>query len=80
MAMEIAIEAAAPEGIDELITMGQQADTAFFEALAPVGPFTIKAVNPLIKAMNGILPLFGLDPSLEEITDRLMPTSSGIYT
>ena len=69
MAIEVEIEAG-PAGMGELVEMGQQADAVFFETVAPAGPFTSKAVNPLVKALNAVLPLFGLDGDVEPTTER----------
>ena len=55
--------------LTEVIALGEEADQRTLEERAPTGPFKPKAVNAMVKAMNRVLPLFGLDPDARETTE-----------
>ena len=55
--------------LTEVIALGEEADQRTLEERSPQGPFKAKPVNSLVKAINRLLPLFGLDPDLRETTE-----------
>ena len=65
MAEEIIIEVEAPEGQDfgPQIEQAEELDGEMFAEVSPKGRFSSKALNPLVKATNALLPVFGQDPS-----------------
>ena len=62
---EIVIEVEAPEGQDfgPQLEQAQQLDEDMFAEVSPKGRFSSKALNPLVKATNALLTVFGQDPS-----------------
>lgn len=70
----IGIEAP-PAYMAEEVAMAEQADEEMFEAMAPKGDFTQRGLQPLVRATNKMLPLFGQTPDYPEVADtNVLPT------
>jgi len=59
----------------EEVMQAKMADEAMFEAMAPKGDFTQRGLQPLVKATNKLLPMFGQTPDYPEVEDtNVLPT------
>jgi len=78
MEKTIMIGIGAPAGEDYLaedVAMAEQADEEMFEAMAPKGDFTQRGLQPLVRATNKLLPMFGQTPDYPEVEDtNQLPT------
>ena len=55
--------------------MAEEADQDVFEAMAPRGTFTSRGLDPLVRATNKLLPLFGQTPDYPQVEDTdVLPT------
>ena len=64
-----------PERFREDVEMAEMADEEMFEAMAPKGDFTQRGLQPLVKATNKLLPMFGQSPDYPEVEDtNVLPT------
>ncbi len=65
-----------PEGMDEAVAAADELESTMFEAMAPSGVFTEKALNTFVKGINEALSLFpGAEPvaDFEGDVDGVMP-------
>jgi hypothetical protein len=65
------------EGMGELdqdLEMAEEADASLYESLAPKGDFTSRGLDPLVKSVNLVLPLFEQEPTYPKVKDtKLLP-------
>lgn len=59
----------------EDLEMAEEADADMYEAMAPKGTFTSRGLDPLVKSVNMILPLFEQSADYPKISDTdVLPT------
>ena len=66
-----------PEGAEygPELEMAEEEDAKVYEAMAPRGTFTSRGLDPLVRATNGLLPLFDQTPDYPKVEDTdVLPT------
>jgi len=59
----------------EDLEMAEEADAEMMESIAPRGTFTSRGLDPLVKSVNMILPLFDQSPDYPKVADTdVLPT------